>query len=56
MTFKDLASKIAQIEGLKSEVSIGNIREILRALADLAASDPEAYNGLLNYIKRRSKK
>lgn len=35
MSLQSLASKIAKKEGLKKEVSIGNIREIIRCLVDL---------------------
>ena len=41
MTLNQLASKIAKIEGKKSQARIGDIREILGILADLVHSLPE---------------
>lgn len=35
MSFKDIASCIAEHEGKKKEVTIGNIREVLKVLVDL---------------------
>ncbi len=34
MTLKELASSIAKREGLKKQVSIGNVREILGLVSD----------------------
>lgn len=39
MSFSKLASRIAKAEGKKVEVSVGNVREILRVLTDILAQD-----------------
>ena len=36
---KDLASKVSKREGLKSQTSIGNIREIIRILPEVFAEE-----------------
>lgn len=41
MTIQKLASEIAKREGKKSQVSIGNIREILRIFIDIASDGVE---------------
>lgn len=65
MTMKELANKIAKAEGLKSEVSIGNIREILAILSDMVWAEMlETYpngelaigNCLCKNGKRRAKR
>ena len=54
MTVKQLASAIAKAEGKKSEVSIGNIREILKIIADL---NPQgSVNCLIGYAHYRKAK
>ena len=54
MTLAALASKVASLEGRKVQVSVGNVREILSILSDLAFSDPEVLRILLENGKRRS--
>lgn len=44
MTKQKLASLIAQMEGKKTEVSIGNIREVLRCIEIIAAEEAFAVN------------
>lgn len=59
MTIKTLASKIAKLEGKKSEARIGDIREILGILSDLVfTEDGVAIYDLLddNGEKRAKKK
>jgi hypothetical protein len=43
-TVKDLDSLLAKIEGKKSQTSIGNIREIRKALFSLILTDMRVYN------------
>ncbi len=47
MKFKDIASAIAESEGLKSQVSIGNIREVLKLTLTLIANLPAGELGEL---------
>ena len=54
MTFSALASKVAMVEGKKSQAAIGDIREILGILSDFLYSDPEVLLLLLANGKRRS--
>ena len=56
MTFSNLASKVAMMEGKKSQVSIGDIREIVGILSDLIYADPEILLILLANGKRRRTK
>lgn len=42
MTIKELATEIAKREAKKSQVTIGNVREILAHLSDISAADPSA--------------
>jgi len=54
MTVQQLASSIAKQEGLKSQVSIGNVREILRlTLTTLAQWDEE---DVIKLVKRYQRK
>ena len=53
MTFAALASKVANLEGKKSQVHVGDIREILSILSDMLYSDPDVLLVLLNNGKRR---
>lgn len=48
MTINKLASLIAKNEGKKSEVSIGNIREILKVIAELEADNADRGEGTDN--------
>ena len=50
---RDLVGKIAELEKGKKEVGIGQIREILRIIADLG---PRSIQILDQYSKRRAKK
>ncbi len=54
MNFKDLASKIAESEGLKEQSSIGNVREQLRITLILLANLPAGELGelLAKYQKK----
>ncbi len=47
MKFKDISSAIAESEGLKSQVSIGNVREVLRITLILLANLPAGELGEL---------
>ena len=52
---RELCSEIARREGGKSEVSIGNIREIFRCFADLMAeTDKTPLDILSDYAARRA--
>ena len=55
MKVTDLYKLIAEREGKKSEVSIGNIREIVGIIADLLTND-EVYKCLVKLGKRRAKR
>ena len=47
MTINQLASKLCKAEGKKKSVSIGNCREILGILSDIAYLDPDSFIALL---------
>lgn len=51
MTLKELAAAIAAAEGKKNQVKIGDIREILRVIADLAVEDPEVIVTLRTHLR-----
>jgi len=53
MTINQLASKLCKAEGKKKSVSIGNCREILGILSDIAFLDPE---GLIKVLMANGKK
>lgn len=59
MTIKEIVKYIADREGKKIEVSVGNIREILAILSDLLV-DEDAVNMVFRTLvangKRRAKK
>lgn len=55
MTLKELASAIAYAEDGKIKVKIGDIREILRVIADLAVEDPEVIVTLVRYANKRAR-
>jgi len=55
-SIRELASKVAKLEGKKSETSIGNIREILKIVSDLIAQDASALHVLLKNGYRRKYK
>ncbi len=54
MTFKNIASQIAEQEGLQEQVSIGNIREVLKLTLTLLANLPAGELGelLAKYQKK----
>jgi hypothetical protein len=54
MDIKTLSSKIAQAEAGKSHVKIGDVREILRIIADLAVAEPEVLVALVRYANKRA--
>ena len=57
MKIKQLVSAIAEMEGLKSQVSIGNIREIVGLVCDLMVSDNgETIVALVNNGHARGKR
>lgn len=56
MTLKELASKIAKIEGKKKQVSIGNVREAIGIFSDLMAEDASIADMLIKNGLRRLKK
>jgi hypothetical protein len=56
MNLKELASKIAKDEGLKTQVSVGNIREIVGLLSDEIKKDPSLAVLLLQNGDRRAKR
>jgi len=59
MNLKQLVSHIAAKEGLKKQVSVGNIREIVGIVSDLLWDDYKClttYDLLLGNGRRRSKK
>jgi hypothetical protein len=52
---RELCSEIAKREGGKSEVSIGNIREIIRVFSDVIIdNDKEILNIFVDYTIRRA--
>jgi hypothetical protein len=55
MNIRQLASAIAKAEAGKSNVKIGDVREILRVIADLAVHDPEVIVALVRYANRRAR-
>ncbi len=55
MTLKELTRLIALAEGKKSQVKIGDIREILRIIADLMVEDPEVMVTLVRYANKRAR-
>ncbi len=61
MTLNKLASEISKLEGKKKQVSIGNIREVLRCLevviaTEMAEGNPGDNLGTLSGIASRSHK
>lgn len=56
MNIRELASKIAKIEGHKSQTRIGDIREILAILSDLSLTSPEAIHCIVKNGVTRSKR
>lgn len=61
MTIKEIVAEIAQREGKKREVSVGDIREIVGVISDLLYLDESVGSGdyldiLIRNGKRRSKR
>lgn len=62
MTIKQIVKEICKREGLKSQTSIGNVREIVGHLSDLIADKyaevvlPLYKNGLKRHQKAKKKK
>ena len=56
MNLKELYKVIAKREGKKSEVSIGNIREIVGIIADILVKHPKTVSTLYRLGQRRAKK
>ena len=48
MNLKELTKHIAEHEGLKSEVSVGNIREIIGIISDVHASDAKKFDTIFS--------
>ena len=61
MRIKDLVELVAEQEGKASEVSVGNIREIIGIVSDILAEEDgeigrvDTYSNLVKNGKRRSK-
>jgi hypothetical protein len=53
---KELASKIAKIEGHKSESRIGDVREIISILADLSYQSEEPIQAIIKLGIARAKR
>jgi hypothetical protein len=53
---KELIKLIAELENKKVEVSIGNIREVIRCLSDLVANDPELYSVFKHYVQGKQRR
>ena len=56
MTYKELVAQIATREGRKSQVKVGDIKEILSILADLNAEGTGALAVLEKLSESRAKK
>lgn len=57
MTIGKIVSELARREGKKSQVTVGNIRELLGHLGDMMWENPiEIATQLLCYAARRGKK
>lgn len=48
--------RLSEMEGLKSEVSVGNIRELLRCLSDLFLEDAAMAREFESYHNKRVEK
>ena len=53
MNKAQLVKAICKAEGLKSQVSVGNAREILKVLRNLIAEDSSALEALLTMPKKK---
>lgn len=56
MSPKELASKIAKIEGHKSQSRIGDIREVISILADLSYQSEETVQAIIKLGIARAKR
>lgn len=56
MSPKELASKIAKIEGHKSQSRIGDIREMISILADLSYQSEEPIQAIIKLGIARAKR
>lgn len=56
MNVRELASKIAKIEGHKSQSRIGDIREIISILADLSYQSEEPIQAIVKLGIARAKR
>lgn len=56
MTIQELASKIARIEGHRSQTRIGDIRELLSIVSDLTYKSPDAVDCLVKNGIARAKR
>jgi hypothetical protein len=56
MTIKQLAKLLCDREGLKKQVSIADMYEVLIHLTDLTYEDPEVIEFLRKYGERRHKR
>lgn len=45
-----LISAVAKAEGLKTQTSVGNVREILRVLKNICKQDATMLRSLLDYL------
>ena len=52
---KELLKLITEREGKKSQVSIGDLREILKIIADILANDPIMMDVFKRYVKQKEK-
>lgn len=55
MDFQKLASEVASREGKKSQVGIGNIREIISILSEIMAEDKSVVEMLLENGRKKDK-
>lgn len=56
MTIKQIVKLIVEAEGKKSQVSVGDVREIVGLVAELLAMNSEAHATLLKLGIKRLKK
>ena len=56
MQIGQLASKIAKLEGHKSQARIGDIREVLSILADMSYNSPEPIQAIIKLGIARAKR
>lgn len=56
MRLSQVVSKVAETEGGKVEVSVGNIREVFNRLATLIANDKDAREAWDKYVQAKEPK